>query len=98
MPEDLKPRAFGVLLPTLTLLLDPSSDGTTSALHTVATTALLGLAQTGPQAFKDATQAMDEGDRGILEKAVRDAVGQRASQSGPGSAGEKRVIELKSFG
>lgn len=99
--DDLKPRAYGVLLPTLCLLLDPSSSGgSPSQLHLIATTTLLGLAQSGPKAFKDATAQMGEGERAGLEKAVRDAVGaQGAAKAAAAAAGaDKRGIELKSFG
>lgn len=93
--DDIKPRAFAALLPTLCLLLDTPDSQITSPLHAIATTSLLGLAQSGPTAFKEATQAMNEGERGRLEKAVRDAVGQKTQA--PPAAMEKRGIELKSF-
>lgn len=101
LPEPSRPKGYGVLLPTLSLLLDDGdSSAQPSGLHLIATTTMLGLAQNAPGAFKDATQAMDESDRGRLERAVRDAVGQRAErlQAGAGSAEAKKVIELRSFG
>jgi len=101
LPEPSRPKGYGVLLPTLSLLLDDNDSSTQpSGLHLIATTTMLGLAQNAPGAFKDATLAMDESERGRLEKAVRDAVGQRAERQQAGSAGAeaKKVIELRSFG
>ncbi|WWD21891.1 hypothetical protein CI109_106379 [Kwoniella shandongensis] len=104
--NDAKSRGYGVLLPTLCLMLDPpgSSGGHQGQgqLHVIATGVLLGLAQGSPKAFKDATMGMGEGERGELEKAIREAVGARG-QGGAGGAGgaggvEKKGIELKSFG
>lgn len=102
LSEDLRPRGYAVLLPSLSLLLDHTQAQQPSQLHLIATTTLLGLAQTNPKAFKDATVSMDEAERGRLEKAIRDAVGgqQKAAASGAagGLAGEKKGIELRSFG
>lgn len=99
VPESIKPRAYAVLLPTLCLLLDPPNDEGRSTLHAIATTTMLGLAQSSPAAFKDATQALPEGERGRLEKAIRDAVGQaREGKVGPGVGADRRGIELRSFG
>lgn len=98
LPEDVKPRGYGILVPTLCLLLDPGSVSEPSAMHTIATNTLLSLAASAPKAFKDATQAMPEGERAGLERAVRDAVGARASTNPQQAAQEKRGIALKSFG
>ncbi|KAL1408350.1 hypothetical protein Q8F55_005159 [Vanrija albida] len=103
LPEDIKPRGYGILLPTLSLLLDPSSTAASaapSALHALATATLLALAQSSPKAFKDATQAMPEGERAQLEKAIREAIGGGAG-GGKGAAQaapERKGIELRSFG
>lgn len=96
MSEELKPRGYGVLVPTICVLLDPGEPSEHSALHVLATGTMLGLAQSAPQAFKDATQAMPEGERSSLERAVRETV-QRQQQPG---GGEKRGggIALRSFG
>jgi hypothetical protein len=96
LPESAKARGYGVLLPTLALLLDPAEQPP-SPLHGLATATMLGLAQSAPKAFKDATQAMPEGERAQLERAVREAVSARSGpvpQQQRGAAG----IELKSFG
>ena len=98
LPEDQKPRAYGVLLPTLGLLLDPEGeDSHTSGLHQVSVMALLGLAQGAPKAFRDATLAMPEDERGRLERAIRSAVGGQAKVA-PATGVEKKGIELRSFG
>ncbi|WVQ76597.1 hypothetical protein IAR50_006269 [Cryptococcus sp. DSM 104548] len=101
LPEELRARGYGVLLPTLCIMLDPPGSSTgQSQLHTVATGVLLGLAQSGPAAFREATGAMGEGERGELERAVREAVGKSQGQNVPsgGVGKEKKGIELRSFG
>lgn len=102
MPDEHKARGYGVVLPTLCLMLDPpgstSQGQSASQLHGVAAAVLLGLAQSGPTAFKEATMAMKEGERGELEHAIRDAVGQKQGAANGGVAKERKGIELKSFG
>ncbi|ODN88477.1 clathrin-coated vesicle protein [Cryptococcus wingfieldii CBS 7118] len=105
LPEEGRQRArgYGVLLPTLCIMLDPPGSASTSGpsqLHGVATGVLLGLAQSSPVAFKEATMAMKEGDRGELEKAVREAIGggKQGQGQGVGKEKEKKGIELRSFG
>ncbi|WWC58989.1 uncharacterized protein I303_101535 [Kwoniella dejecticola CBS 10117] len=112
LQEENRSRGYGVLLPTLCLLLDPpgssSSSSSSSAatkqshIHTISTGVLLGLAQSNPTAFKEATQAMGEGERIELERAIREAVGSRQSQNSGAAGAEKRLggggIELRSFG
>lgn len=99
LPEDVKPRGYGILVPTLCLLLDPGSPSEPSQMHLIATNTLLSLAASSPKAFKDATQAMPEGERAGLERAVREAVGARAKpQSAQQPSVERKGIELKSFG
>lgn len=104
LPEETKPRGYGVLLPTLCLLLDPGEGhANPSPLHTLATATMLGLAQSAPKSFKDATQAMPEGERAGLERAVREAVGARSAGGGGAAQGTERQrgaggIELRSFG
>lgn len=102
LPDEHKARGYGVVLPTLCLMLDPpgstSQGQSASQLHGVAAAVLLGLAQSGPTAFKEATMAMKEGERGELEHAIRDAVGQKQGAANGGVAKERKGIELKSFG
>lgn len=94
MAEETKPRGYAVLVPTLCVLLDPGEPSEHSALHALATTTMLGLAQSAPKAFKDATQAMPEGERTSMERAVRDAVSGQKQAEKKSSGG----IALKSFG
>lgn len=100
LTDNIKPRAYAVLLPTLCLLLDPPG----SLLHGIATSTMLNLAQGSPLAFRDATMSMPEAERGRLEKAVREAVGGQGqgkvgSGAGQGMQSAERVgIELRSFG
>lgn len=100
LPEDVKPRGYGILVPTLCLLLDPGADSSDpSPAHQLATNTLLQLAASSPKAFKDATQAMPEGERSGLERAVREAVGARAAAKPQQQTREERKgIALKSFG
>ncbi|WVR04261.1 hypothetical protein IAU60_001261 [Kwoniella sp. DSM 27419] len=101
LPEEAKSRGYGVILPTLCLMLDQagSAGQSPSALHGIATGVLLGLAQGSPKAFKEATGALGDGERGELERAVRDAVGSRGAGGASASArDEKKGIELRSFG
>nr|ODO00955.1 clathrin-coated vesicle protein [Cryptococcus depauperatus CBS 7855] len=101
LPETYKSRGYGVLLPTLCLLLDPPgskrSGELPSQLHGVAIGVLLGLAQSGPTAFKEATSAMKEGERDELEKAIRDAVGAKTQATTGTATRERKGIELRSF-
>lgn len=100
LPEASRPRGYAILLPTLALLLDHEA-GQSSSLHLIATTTMLGLAQSSPLSFKEATQAMQEEERARLEKAVREAVGQKAQATAAANAsgGEtKKAISLRSFG
>lgn len=104
LPEPVRPRAYAVLLPTLCLLLDPeteASGGTgapSSAMHAIATNTMLRLAQESPGAFRDATARMEQGERGRLERAVRDAVGGQDRGKGQPAKEERKGIELRSFG
>jgi hypothetical protein len=99
LPEEVKPRGLGILVPTLCLLLDPGAPTEPSALHQLAINTLLSLAASSPKAFKDATQAMPEGERAQLERSIRDAVGARAAKpAAQQSAVERKGIALKSFG
>ena len=99
--DDIKSRGYAVLLPTLCLLLDPTTSSTASTqspLHALATNTLLNLAQSAPRAFKDATMSMDVDERKKLEKAVRNRVEVGQARGAQGAALEKKGIELKSFG
>ncbi|WWC87367.1 uncharacterized protein L201_002256 [Kwoniella dendrophila CBS 6074] len=100
-----KSRGYSILLPTLCLMLDPPglSLAEKDQLHIISTGVLLGLAQSNPISFKEATQSMKEGERLELEKAIRDTIQNSQSQNGSshiiggGGGVEKKGIELKSF-
>lgn len=105
--QSLEPRGYAVLLPTLLLLLDPNPTTThPTQLHMVASQTLLSLAQSSPKGFRESMQALEEGERGRLERAVRDVVAGNSNQAGGGSGGasgqtavgERKGIELRSFG
>ncbi|CAK5273821.1 unnamed protein product [Mycena citricolor] len=100
VPEELKPRLLGVLLPTMTLLL--SSPQSPVAASTVKE--LLGYASASPAAFKDAAAKLDPAVRDVLENAIRKAVvggtglagSGNAAAKGSGASG-KPQISLRSF-
>lgn len=101
LPDQFKSRGYSVLLPTLCLLLDPPEMDTPSSpstLHNIATTTLLSLAQGGPGAFRDATILMAQEERGRMERAIREAASSGAQKGAAAVGGEKRGIELRSFG
>ncbi|KAL5476373.1 hypothetical protein ACEPAI_3473 [Sanghuangporus weigelae] len=93
-PDEFRSRTLGVILPTLTLLLDPSKS-TPSAVHNVAIAQILSLATQTPAAFKEATSKMDAAAKETLETSVRQAIGANASSAGQTSA--KPQISLRSF-
>ncbi|KAI0258392.1 clathrin-coated vesicle protein [Gloeopeniophorella convolvens] len=93
--EDLRVRALGVLLPTLTLLLDPSQP-TPSPLHTQALNQLLIFASSSPVAFKEATAKLDQATRERLESAVRNVLSSKAAGTAAHQAA-KPQISLRSF-
>jgi len=92
--EDLRVRILGVLLPTLTLLLDPNQT-TPSPLHTQALNQLLIFASSSPVAFKEATGKLDQATRERLESAVRNALSNMSS--GTTTLAAKPQISLRSF-
>ncbi|KAI0300801.1 clathrin-coated vesicle protein [Russula brevipes] len=92
--EDLRVRILGVLLPTLTLLLDPNQT-TPSPLHTQALNQLLIFASSSPVAFKEATGKLDQATRERLESAVRNALSNKSS--GTTTLAAKPQISLRSF-
>lgn len=95
IPEDLRVRAFGILLPTLTLLLDPSQ-ATPPPLHTQALNQLLIFASSSPVAFKEATGKLDQATRERLESSVRTALSNKLSGTAAQQAA-KPQISLRSF-
>lgn len=95
IPEDLRVRAFGILLPTLTLLLDPSQPAP-PALHTQALNQLLIFASSSPVSFKEATGKLDQATRECLESSVRHALSNKLTGTAAQQAA-KPQISLRSF-
>jgi hypothetical protein len=84
---------LGVLLPAMTLLLDPSK-ATPSAIHTLTVKHVLSLATSAPAAFKEATGKMGPTARETLETSVRQSLGAAGSANQQSS---KPQISLRSF-
>ncbi|EKM52639.1 uncharacterized protein PHACADRAFT_186750 [Phanerochaete carnosa HHB-10118-sp] len=90
--EENKSRLLGVLLPTMTLLLDPSRTPP-SVLHAQTIAQALTFAAASPQAFKEATTKLPAELRDTLETSVRQALGKKTSAS----EAHKPQISLRSF-
>jgi HEAT repeat-containing protein 5 len=88
-------RVLGILLPTLTLLLDPNQT-TPEPLHTQALNQLLIFASSSPIAFKEATGKLDQAIRERLESAVRNAFTNKSSAA-TAQQTAKPQISLRSF-
>lgn len=95
IPEDLRVRAFGVLLPTLTLLLEPSQSAP-PPLHAQALNQLLIFASSSPVSFKEATGKLDQATRERLESSVRNALSNKLTGTAAQQAA-KPQISLRSF-
>jgi hypothetical protein len=81
-----------ILLPTLTLLLDPENP---SPIHSLGINHLLNLATQSPISFKDATTSLNDAAKEKLETAIRQAVASRQNAS---KTAVRPQISLKSFG
>ncbi|KAI0054064.1 clathrin-coated vesicle protein [Auriscalpium vulgare] len=92
--EDMRVRVLGILLPTMTLLLDPDQSSS-SPLHTQTLTQLLSFASQSPAAFKEATGKLDQATKERLEGSVRIALSAR--QSAAAQLHAKPQISLRSF-
>jgi len=92
-PEEARCRLLGVLLPTVSLVLDPSLSPP-SDLHTQGVTQLLLYATSSPAVFKEATATLTPTMRETLEISIRQAVGNRSSV---GQQAAKPQISLRSF-
>lgn len=86
------PRALGVLMPPMILLLDPGRTPP-SAFHAQSVAQLLSFAASSPTAFKEATSKLDPQMRESLESSVRQALGNKALTS----EAPKPQISLRSF-
>ncbi|KAK4049254.1 hypothetical protein OIO90_005543 [Microbotryomycetes sp. JL221] len=97
--NDRKTQAMSILLPVLSLLLQPTKPMTTSTssnYHALAVTYLLQLASTQPRQFKEAITSMSEDERNLIETSVRAQVG-NASNRKDNLRNETPQISLKSF-
>ena len=79
---EFRAKALAIILPTLLVLLSPSS---TTELHTFTVRQLITLAGQHAAAFKEATAALDAERRALLENAIRAQLGSAAA--GPATAG-----------
>ncbi|GJJ09041.1 hypothetical protein Clacol_003263 [Clathrus columnatus] len=93
VPETSRPTMLGILLPTLSLLLNPSK-ASASPFHMMAVTHLLSFAAASPAAFKEAAAKLDQGIRDSLESSIRQAVG---GNKLPQPTTVKPQISLRSF-
>ncbi|KAI0063032.1 clathrin-coated vesicle protein [Artomyces pyxidatus] len=93
--EELRVRVLGLLLPTMSLLLDPDH-ASTSPLHTLALTQILSFASLSPLAFKEATGKLDQATRERLEGSVRSALSGKSSTSSA-QQHAKPQISLRAF-
>ena len=73
------PRLLAVLLPTMTMTLEPSA-AQPSALHTLTIRDVLAFAAAAPLAFKEATGKLGAETREVLESSVRQALGGERQQ------------------
>ncbi|TFK48336.1 clathrin-coated vesicle protein [Heliocybe sulcata] len=92
-PEDLRGRLLGVIMPTLTYLLDPGA--TSSPLHALCVAQLLSYATLSPAAFKDVTAKLQPQSREVLEESLRQSLGSRATSVEQTS--QKPQISLRAF-
>ncbi|KZT18252.1 clathrin-coated vesicle protein [Neolentinus lepideus HHB14362 ss-1] len=74
-PSDLRDRVLGVIMPTLTFLLEPTA--ASSPLHALCVAQLLSFAMSSPAAFKDVTMKLQPHSREVLEESLRQSLGPR---------------------
>lgn len=95
-------QSMSILLPTLNLLLSTSSTPT-RPVHSLALNYVLQLAAAHSSHFKEATAALPEAGRKLLEESIRATVkgpggaGTRGGAGGAQTGGEAPKIELKLF-
>ncbi|GBE87132.1 clathrin-coated vesicle protein [Sparassis crispa] len=90
--EDIRPRALGILMPSIILLLDPART-TPSSMHSQSVNQLLSFAAASPSAFKEATGKLSPEMRDTLEASIRQVLGNK----GPTTEAPKPQISLRSF-
>ncbi|KAI0030727.1 clathrin-coated vesicle protein [Vararia minispora EC-137] len=90
--EEHRSRLMGILLPSLTTLLDIRSPS--SPLYTQVVGQLLNFASLSPAAFKEAALRLEQTARDRMESALREALASRAPTAAHPS---KPQISLRSF-
>lgn len=88
-----EPRLLGVLLPIMTMLLNPTLVPP-SPLHSQSTAQILNFAASSPIAFKEATSKLSAETREALETSVRQALGGSKTTT---AEAHKPQISLRSF-
>ncbi|KAI0688492.1 clathrin-coated vesicle protein [Cytidiella melzeri] len=91
--EEQRPRLLGVLLPVMTLVLNPSRTPT-PPLHTQTISQVLQFAASSPAAFKEVTGKLPNDMKEVLETSVRQALGGSKVNS---TESHKPQISLRSF-
>ncbi|KAJ3520851.1 hypothetical protein NM688_g9102 [Phlebia brevispora] len=91
--EELRPRVLAVLLPTMTMLLEPAATPP-PALHMQTIAQILTFATSSPLAFKEATMKLNAETRETLETSVRQALGGNKNAA---NDAHKPQISLRSF-
>ncbi|TFK38873.1 clathrin-coated vesicle protein [Crucibulum laeve] len=94
IPEDKRSRLLGVLLPTISLLLNASQAAPTP-VQSQTVSQLLSYATTSPTSFKEAAGKLDNQVRELLEQCIRRAVGGTTTSTAQAAA--KPQISLRSF-
>ncbi|GAA5946756.1 hypothetical protein JCM3775_005235 [Rhodotorula graminis] len=97
VPVERKTQSLSVVLATLIVAL--STPRPPTALHSLALSHLVQLATTHPAHFKEATLALPDVQRKVLEDSIRAALGGGgAGARGSAPVDEAPRIELKTFG
>ncbi|QRV99686.1 HEAT repeat protein [Ceratobasidium sp. AG-Ba] len=94
-PDEHRPRVLGALLPPIVCSLQNESDKT-GPVHVAAVKQVLSFATSAPAAFKEVTGLMGQGQRAIMEKSLRQAIGDKGASDTPVLA-SKPQIALRSF-
>jgi HEAT repeat-containing protein 5 len=89
----LGPRLLGVLLPVMTMVLNPAH-APPSKVHTQTIAQVLKFAASSPAAFKEATSKLPNDMKETLETSVRQALGGSKTTA---SESHKPQISLRSF-
>lgn len=83
-----------ILVPSIVLLLDPTSP---NPIHALAVQHLLSIAGQAPAAFKQATNTLEPKERERLETSIRQTVASSQPAPAKSASAVKPQISLKSF-